>query len=100
MKGSNSLSTKIIYKRILKSFVFPSWDLCFVFVFLFSDAWRRRRRRRRRGKMDENEMPVSAEVQEQDSHEGAKQKIFEAFLNKGLEDEHEDNNLNYPKHPV
>ena len=45
-------------------------------------------------------MPVSAEVQEQDSHEGAKQKIFEAFLNKGLEDEHEDNNLNYPKHPV
>ena len=99
MKGSNSLSTKIIYKRI-KLFVFPSWNLCFVFVFLFSDAWRRRRRRRRRrGKMDENEMPVSAEVQEQDTHGEDKQKIFEAFLNKELEDEEEDNDLN-PKHAV
>ena len=99
MKGSNSLSTKIIYKRI-KLFVFPSWDLCFAFVFLFSDAWRRRRRRRRRrGKMDENEMPVSAQVQEQDTHEEDKQKIFEAFLNKELEDEEEDNDLN-PEHAV
>ena len=92
MKGSNSLSTKIIYKRILKSFVFPSWDLCFVFVFLFSDAWRRRRRRRRRGKMDENEMPVSAEVQEQDTHGEDKRKIFEAFLDKELEDDNKNKN--------
>ena len=74
-------------------------DLCFgSFVFLFSDAWRRRRRRRRRGKMVENEMPA-AEVQRQDTHDEAKQRVLEAFLNKELEDEQEDYDLD-SKHAV
>ena len=100
MKDSNSLSTKIIYQRI-QSFIFPSLDLCFVFVFvlLLSDAWRRRRRRRRRGKMDENETPAAEVQEQQDTHREAKQKIFEAFLDKESEDEQEDYDLN-PKHPV
>lgn len=99
VKGSNSLSTKIIYK-IIQLFIFPFLDLgFFCHCFCFSDAWRRRRRRRRRGKMDENVIPVSAEVQEQDTQEEAKQKIFEALLEKELEDEQEDYDL-HPKHAM
>ena len=70
----------------------------FVFVFLLSDAWWRRRRRRRRGKMDENEMPAAEVQEQQDTHREAKQKIFEAFLDKESEDG-QDYDLN-PKHAV
>ena len=69
----------------------------FVFVFLLSDAWWRRRRRR--GKMDENETPAAEVQEQQDTHREAKQKIFEAFLDKESEDEQEDYDLN-PKHAV
>ena len=75
-------------------------DLRFVFVlvFLLSDAWWRRRRRRRRGKMDENETPAAEVQEQQDTHREAKQKIFEAFLDKESEDG-QDYDLN-PKHAV
>ena len=48
--------------------------------------------------MDENEM-LAAEVQKQDTHEETKQKIFEALLDKELEDEQEDYDL-HPKHAI
>jgi len=49
--------------------------------------------------MDENEMQASAEVQEQDSQDEVKQNIFEALLEKELEDEQEDYDL-HPKHAM
>ena len=44
-------------------------------------------------------MQASAEVQEQDSQDEVKQNIFEALLEKELEDEQEDYDL-HPKHAM
>jgi len=49
--------------------------------------------------MDENEMQASAMVQEQDSQEEDKQKIFEALLEKELEDQQEEYDF-HPKHAI
>jgi len=70
-----------------------------VVAFIFSDAWRRRRRRRRRrsGKMDENEMPVSADVSQEEIPENAKQSIIDALTDQ--EDEAEEYDI-HPKHAI
>ena len=72
-----------------------------VFFSFFSDAWRRRRRRRRRrGKMDENEMPVSADVSEEEIPENAKQSIIAALTDQeASEDEPEEYEI-HPKHAI
>jgi len=67
-----------------------------LFLF-FSDAWRRRRRRRRSGKMDENEMPVSADVSQEEIPENAKQSIIDALTDQ--EDEPEEYDI-HPKHAI
>jgi len=67
-----------------------------LFLF-FSDAWRRRRRRRRNGKMDENEMPVSADVSQEEIPENAKQIIIDDLTDQ--EDEPEESGI-HPKHAI
>ena len=67
------------------------------FVSFISDAWRRRRRRRRNGKMDENEMPVSADVSQEEIPENAKQSIIAALTDQ--ENESEEYDI-HPKHAI
>ena len=70
-----------------------------MFLLLFSDAWRRRRRRRRSGKRDENEMemPVSADVSEEEIPENAKQSIIAALTDQ--ENDTEEYDIN-PEHAI
>jgi len=67
-----------------------------LFLF-FSDAWRKRRRRRRSGKRDEKEMPVSADVSQEEIPENAKQIIIDDLTDQ--EDEAEESDI-HPKHAI
>lgn len=67
----------------------------------FSDASRgRRRRRRRRGKMGETEIPVSADVSQEEIPENVQQKIIAALSDRETsEDEPEEYDV-HPKHAI